>query len=228
MTLACGELLCVQLIWRGVSAQCHARGPPPPPEIYQDHDEKKCQTSATFATPMAEIARRMAAVRISKRLPSDQPCLVIADNASCHAVSQMRSPTSPTIACPQLYQMAAHPTVWFMCTLPNRSHVMNSGDQFINLSLRRKVRQSTKSRIAKHFMDLGDGTIPPTTNLDMGEYVMKPYLVSLVAEWCQAPSTPPAIVASWKIVLSGLPPPCWSVAPPRTPGRVGRPCPGKC
>ena len=155
VTMADGQLLMVQVIWKGVSPQCHPRCPfSQDTRIFHDHAPKKVQSTETFGNLLRETNKRLQQIRCQEGLPEDQPSILIMDNAPSHNPSLFKSPEGTLKRFTSLFQVTAHPSMWIITTLPNRSHVMNSGDQFINLGLRRMVRASAKRRIAHHFLEI--------------------------------------------------------------------------
>jgi len=63
----------------------------------------------------------------------------------------------------------------FGSALKNLSHIGDTGDQMVNLSLRNAVKQATKLRAVEHLR--ADMT---PSKMEMGELVMKPLLSQLV------------------------------------------------
>ena len=95
--------------------------------------------------------------------------------------------------------------IYLLLGLPNRSHMLNSGDQLVNRSLRAHCRQRAKLRLLRHCMDIVDGKIPPGTPLDMSEGTVKPLLTLWVSQWLCDPQLPSWVKASWRKALDVVP-----------------------
>ena len=89
--------------------------------------------------------------------------------------------------------------------IPNRSHVLNSGDQLVNVTLRSQIRQRSKFRLLRHCMAIKEGRVPPGTALDMSEQTVKPLLALWVTEWVNDPSRKSWVEDSWRKVLELAP-----------------------
>ena len=63
-------------------------------------------------------------------------------------------------------------------------HCLNSGDQEVNLSIRRHIKAQAKLRIVQHGVDIRRGCISPNRPLEMGERAMKPLLLQWLGSGC--------------------------------------------
>ena len=73
--------------------------------------------------------------------------------------------------------------LYFILGRPNRSHVLNSGDQLMNVTLRAHCRPKAKWRLLRHCMLIVDSRLPQFASLDMSEGTMKPLLLLWVSQW---------------------------------------------
>ena len=85
------------------------------------------------------------------------------------------------------------------------SHHCNSGDQHVNLSLRRHIRRQSKLRPLHHGVLVQDGKIPGHTKLRMGHHTMKPLLCQWVGEWMDLPDLHAWVRSSSQIVTRRAP-----------------------
>ena len=85
------------------------------------------------------------------------PSVLLVDNVSSHlnydTLVKIESPTGFHI----YHVPGTH--IYLLLGLPNRSHMLNSGDQLVNRSLRAHCRQRAKLRLLRHCMDIVDGKI---------------------------------------------------------------------
>lgn len=84
VTARTGEVLVLQLLWRGNTERCHPRHQQAHCTIYHDHTEKKMQNTASFLTLLKRTAAALAEQRIRHGLPPDMPGIMVVDNVSSH------------------------------------------------------------------------------------------------------------------------------------------------
>jgi hypothetical protein len=102
------------------------------PRVVHHHAPKKTQTTTTFLQLLTAVDTKMASVRRRTNLPSEQPCIIVVDNAPSHC-------SLPVVIggirqCDKLVRFSD--TCFLYLTIKNRSHFLNSGDQLINRTLR--------------------------------------------------------------------------------------------
>ncbi len=84
VTARTGEVVQLQLLWRGKSTLCHPRGQEPHAVIYHDHTEKKMQNTGSFVTLLKRTAAALVAHRQRHALHADTPAILVVDNVSSH------------------------------------------------------------------------------------------------------------------------------------------------
>lgn len=157
-----------------------------------DHAVKKNQTSGTFARLLQKVHNTLPRIREDNGLDASHPCLLVMDNAPSHTGLDPLPSSSYLHACHDYSDM------FVFLTIPNRSHMLNMGDQFVNLTLRRVIRQAAKLRIAQHYIDILDGRLGPDTPVPMGEPTMKPLLVEWTERWLGLESLCGIVKRSWE------------------------------
>lgn len=147
-----GNLLLFQIIWRGISDRVHPKVPGLDPRIVHFHAPRKCQTAVTFGSLLQLIDQRLASTRRRLGMPvpkltggcsssipglqSSHPGIVVCDNAPSHLLSLTAVQGGQKYS-PHLYRFSD--SLYVYLTLKNRSHMLNSGDQFINRSIRPRL-----------------------------------------------------------------------------------------
>jgi hypothetical protein len=147
-TSRAGELVVLQLIWRGKTTLClphltdAARERANALGIYNEFAEKKCQTSRTWGTLLDKVAAW--AVR-RFQVPPGLPCLLVVDNVSSHSRDGLQkvgqSEQLFMDGTRGLYVYFGLPGTFFQSGFvpgppTGLSHCCNSGDQNVNSSLR--------------------------------------------------------------------------------------------
>jgi hypothetical protein len=121
MVSAAGELVAMQLIWRGTSRRCEGTGAYHP-VVFHHHTIKKMQTRATFAELLKELRRKVTATLVRDNLPPALPMVVVVDNVSSHVLENM-VPCSGIKTAAGLWKVEAGTYLFF--TLANRSHTLH-------------------------------------------------------------------------------------------------------
>ena len=91
-------MVAMQVIWRGKSARCQPRVPPPP-GVLMTHAVHKVQTRDTFLEFIQFIQRQLVNVRQDAGLDAGEPAVVVLDNVVSHCMDGMAL-TSRTYLCP--------------------------------------------------------------------------------------------------------------------------------
>ena len=195
-----GELFLFQILWKGSTERCYPKigdtlKAHVSPLIYHDHAKKKTQNHATFLRLVDQIVKRAREVIAAAGLPMDTPIVVVIDNVPSHidrnALVKLEL---------HIYRVAGT-----ILGLPNRSHVLNSGDHLINVTCRAHVRQRSKLRLLRHCMKIAEGKLAKGTPLDLREEVIKPLLTLWLSEWITDPQMRGWVLNSWEKALTIVP-----------------------
>ena len=148
-----GDCPVFQIIWRGKTQRCVPRCEAvegTSSAIYHDYAPKKCQTAATWARLLGRIAEWASAKRKDRGLVETFPAVLGVDNVASH----MKDTCVRVGASSHLYGCLHHTGLYLYFGLPGVSHLCNRGDQLVNSSLRRTVRQQTKLRAMTHSLQV--------------------------------------------------------------------------
>ena len=197
-------MMVFQTLWKGKSDQCEPKIPEGAAKlmssiVFHDHAPNKTQTQDTFKRLLKQIEQKAAAICKVDGLPHGIPCVMVVDNVSSYFD---KDEIMKLADC--LYKFLDL-NVYVLTGLPNRSHALKSGDQFINKSCRNHIRQRAKLRLVRHCVDIADGRIPPKTPLDMSERAMKPLICLWLSQWLASPELKGWIEFSWQRALSPVP-----------------------
>lgn len=199
-----GEVACMQVIWKGKTQATVPKmdGTTVAANLYHEWAERKCQTMATWANLLYKVQAWACKKKMDLLLPQNVPTLLQVDNVPSHGREgwERVGPSS------NLYGSLAFPHLYLYFGIPNLSHLCNPGDQIVNLSLRKYVRQQTKLRTAHWVLDVClSSTVPPLpffcaqklrnrrptdARLPMGEPTMKPLLTTWVSQWLSRAALP--------------------------------------
>ena len=164
-----GNIFLFPLLWKGTTTLCHPKVSPTvtqytSPLVMHDHAKKKTQTHATFERLCDEIPKRGIDVKRAANLPEDTPIVEVIDNVPSHIDRQQLTKVDDN-----LYRYK-DTCLYLFLGRPNRSHLLNSGDQYVNVTLRAHLRQRSKFRLLKHCIDIREGKIPPRTHRCYGVF----------------------------------------------------------
>ena len=203
-----GKVVYFQIIWKGTPERCHPHFSDRMKAlmhraIHHDHAAKKTQAHETFTRLLKELDAELQAVKQSSSLPLDVPSIMLIGNVSSH----INYEELKKVACHAHFDIYHVPRthIYLLLGLPNRSHMLNSGDHLVNKMLRAHCRQKAKLRLLRHCMDICDGKIPAGTPLDMSKFTVKPLLCLWVSEWLQDPQLSSWVKSSWAKVLDTIP-----------------------
>ena len=201
-----GNIITVQIIWRGTTQKCHVELPDEvvvDPRIYHTHSPKKCQTGCTFEDLLVRVLQDLDVVRTKYCLGSQSPALIVMDHVMSHDKNQLEKVQGRTF-CQKLFKWSNRPLyVWL--TIPNRSHLCNPGDQMVNRSLRTTIRSACPGREIRHAMNVHDRAAPSRTGVDKSCKVVKSLLLQWISRWCQDSHTEMLVHSSFKVLLQQMP-----------------------
>lgn len=88
-----GDLVMMQVIWKGVTEQCHPKPSellaPVPAAVVQHHSRSKFQTGDTWAQLLKKLDDEVAVRRQRYRLGERAPAILIIDNVASHSTSTL-------------------------------------------------------------------------------------------------------------------------------------------
>lgn len=193
MVSAAGELVSMQLIWRGTSRRCHGSGLYHP-AVFQQHSGKKMQNRATFAELLKDLRKKVTDTLVRDNLTPSLPMVVIVDNVSSHVLETM-VPCQGVKTAAGLWRVDSGTYLFF--TLANRSHTLNVGDQTLNLVLRSHLKRSSKMFVLQHSLEVARGLRLANSKLDIREQTMKEQLRLWLNNFIADPRLVGWIKASW-------------------------------
>ena len=201
-----GNIITVQIIWRGTTQKCHVKlpdGVAVDPRINQTHLPKKCQTGSTFEDLLVRVHQDLDVVRTKYCLGSQFPALIVMDHVMSNDNNVLEKVRGRTV-CPKLFKWSKGP-LYVYFTIRNRSHLCNPGGQMVNQSLRTTIRSACRGREIRHAMNVHDRAAPSRTGVDKSCKVIKSLLLQWISRWCQDSHTEMLVQSSFKVVLQQMP-----------------------
>ena len=162
-----GNIITVQIIWRGTTQKCHDKIPDGvvvDPRIYQTHSAKKCQTGSPIEDLLVRVHQDLDVVRTKYCLGSNFPALIVMDHVMSHDRNQLEKVQGRTF-CLKLFKWSKGP-LYVYFTSRNRSNLCNTGDQMVSRSLRTTIRSACRGRQIRHAMNVHDRAAPLGRGVD--------------------------------------------------------------
>ena len=195
LSSAAGELVELQVVWKGKTSGVHALPAEAHAKIFQDHQPTShFQTADTFSRLVDRIVGYVAAKRAWLNTP-DAPAVLIVDAAPQHSdVSALATANISVVDIPK-----------------SQTHVFQPADQFIIACIKQKVNLAWDKFVEKTFAD--NETAAAIAELMVtSRKVVRRRMYSFLADAVDQ-LTVNCIVASWEV--TGIPRAMWSDMPVR-------------